>query len=104
MRQSRFGQSDCEEGNHYNNCAMCQRFVGHAPAMGIHKTASPWEYLKRGAQLGIFFAFNSAVMSAKIYIFTKYNTLLNKQTYICLYYAYGPLMGTVWPIHGIPVP
>jgi hypothetical protein len=53
--------------------------------MAIYITARPWEDLKRGAQLGTFFfriqLRNYVSKNIYIYIFTKYNTLLNIQTY-----------------------
>jgi hypothetical protein len=45
--------------------------------------------------------FNSeSSYASEEYNFTKYNTLQQVLTYIFLCHAYGPLLETMWSIHG----
>ena len=96
---------NCKDGRHYNNCQMCLRCCLLCTCYGdIQNGKTMWGLKTRGTARN-FLAFNSdSSYVSKKYSFTKYNTLLNVQTYIFLYYGYGPLMSTVWPIYGTLVP
>jgi hypothetical protein len=94
----------CEDKDHYKrNCLLCPRYWLLCPSYSEYKAARTYEDLEHGASPGFFLFHSENSYVSKEYSFTKHNTLLHAYTYIFLRNAYGPLMQTVWSIHGILV-
>jgi hypothetical protein len=65
MRHSKFGQFELRRGEPLQQLRNVSAAVGYAPAMAMYKTTRPWEDLKRGAQVEIFFRIQLSIYVSK---------------------------------------